>query len=63
MAVFSRLDEILDRVARDEELRVLIVTGAGNAFLSGADINELFHLDNTSGWSASRFQQSVFHKL
>ncbi len=63
MAVFSRLDEILDRVGGDEDLRVLVVTGAGHVFVSGADINELLHLDTTSGWSASRFQQSVFHKL
>jgi len=62
-AVFLQLNEVLDRVGRDEEVRALIITGAGSAFVSGADINDLLGLDTTSGWSASRFQQSVFHKL
>jgi enoyl-CoA hydratase len=62
-AVFQQLDRILDQAGGDENLRVLILTGAGNAFVSGADINELFALDTTSGWSSSRFQQSVFLKL
>ena len=62
-AVFLQLNEVLDRVGRDEDVRALIITGAGSAFVSGADINDLLGLDTTSGWSASRFQQSVFHKL
>ncbi|WP_028325261.1 enoyl-CoA hydratase/isomerase family protein [Desulfatirhabdium butyrativorans] len=38
------IDEILDllaRIDRDAEIRVLIVTGAGKAFMAGADISEL----------------------
>ncbi len=62
-AVFHTLDSILDEVAADESIRAVIVTGAGNAFVSGADINDLLVLDTTNGWSASRFQQSVFNKL
>ncbi len=63
MGVFRGLDGILDQVAADEEIRVLIVTGAGNAFVSGADINELLAFDTQEGWVASRYQQSVFNKL
>jgi len=61
--VFLQLNEILDLAGREEDVRALIITGAGSAFVSGADINDLLGLDTTSGWSASRFQQSVFHKL
>jgi len=63
LAVFRRLDEILIEAAADKDVRVLVVTGAGNAFVSGADINELLGFDTQSGWVASRFQQSVFNRL
>ncbi len=63
MAVFRRLDECLEEAAADDDVRVLIVTGAGNAFVAGADINELLGYDTQSGWAASRFQQSVFNRL
>jgi enoyl-CoA hydratase len=61
--VFRGLDEVLDEITADNEIRVVVVTGAGNAFVSGADINELLAFDTQDGWAASRFQQSVFNKL
>jgi len=61
--VFQMLDTVLDDVASDEEVRVLLVSGAGNSFVSGADINELLAYSTQEGWLASRFQQSVFNKL
>jgi len=63
MGVFRALDAVLDDVAADEDIRVLVITGAGNAFVSGADINELLALSTQDGWVASRYQQSVFNKL
>ncbi len=63
MAVFKNLDNILDDVSKDEDVRVIIVTGAGNSFVAGADINELLSFDTQRGWRASRYQQSVFNKL
>jgi len=62
-SVFLRLNEILDQAGRDEDVRALILTGAGSAFVSGADIKDLLGMDTASGWTASRFQQSVFQKL
>jgi enoyl-CoA hydratase len=63
MAVFRTLDPILDGIASDDEVRVVIVTGAGNAFVAGADINELLAMNTQDGWLSSRYQQSVFNKL
>jgi enoyl-CoA hydratase len=62
-AVFRTLNDILEQIARDEEIRAVVITGAGNAFVSGADINELLGYDTQHGWAASRFQQSVFNRL
>jgi enoyl-CoA hydratase len=63
MSVFRALDKTFDEIAGDNEIRVVVITGAGNAFVSGADINELLALNTHDGWIASRFQQSVFNKL
>lgn len=63
MSVFRSLDRILDKVSTDEEVRVITVTGAGNSFVAGADINELLGYSNQVGWASSRYQQSVFNKL
>jgi enoyl-CoA hydratase len=63
MAVFKGLDGVLDQVAGDETVKALIVTGSGNSFVAGADINELLSFDTRRGWEASRYQQSVFNKL
>jgi enoyl-CoA hydratase len=62
MGIFHALDEILDTASADD-VRVLIITGQGNAFVAGADIGELLTLDSYKGWQASRYQQSVFSKL
>jgi enoyl-CoA hydratase len=62
-AVFRALEEILNGIAADAEIRAVVVTGAGNAFVAGADINELLGYNTQEGWSSSRYQQSVFNKL
>ncbi len=62
-AVFLELNGIIGRIAADDGIRTVVVTGAGKAFVSGADINELLSLDPITGWSASRFQQSVLTSL
>jgi len=39
--MIDELRDALRRIDRDEEIRVLIITGAGKAFQAGADIAEL----------------------
>ena len=63
MSVFVALNDILDKVVADEEIRAVVVTGAGDSFVAGADINELLGYNTQGGWAASRYQQSVFNKL
>ncbi len=61
--VFSELEDVLRSVRRDEEIRAVIVTGAGDAFVAGADIEEMSTLESISGWMTSRRHQSVLDDL
>lgn len=63
-AVMRELDDAFSRVAEDQEVRVVIVTGAGEkAFVAGADISELATQTPTQGREFSLWGQAVFNKI
>jgi enoyl-CoA hydratase/carnithine racemase len=49
MEMRSEIARILDELESDSAIRLLIVTGAGRAFCSGADINEFKDKEKFSG--------------
>ncbi len=49
MEVFRDFDEIIDRIKDDEETRVVILSGAGKHFSSGADMHLLHNNKTASG--------------
>jgi len=57
--MFAEIREVLDKVASDPQLRVLILTGQGRAFIAGADVRAFLDLDPLS---ARRFVE-VAHEL
>ena len=60
----DELDALLTEARADADVRVLILTGAGDkAFVAGADINELARQVPTSGRETALYGQSVLHKL
>src|SRR5207245_4128051 len=60
----DELDALLTEARNDKDLRVLILTGAGDkAFIAGADINELGRLTPMSGPETSLHGQAVLHRL
>ncbi len=60
----DELDALLSEARSDSDLRVLILTGAGDkAFIAGADINELARQTPASGRETSLHGQAVLHKL
>src|SRR5437879_2589511 len=60
----DELDALLTEARNDKDLRVLILTGAGDkAFIAGADIYELARLTPMSGPETSLHGQAVLHKL
>ena len=62
--VFTELGEAFDSLRYDDQVRGVIVTGAGDkAFVAGADIGELAKLDALSGVQVSRTGQGVFRAI
>lgn len=62
--VIRELGEVAERVAGDDDIHGLIVTGAGGkAFVAGADISEIAEQGALDGAARSRAGQSVFRKI
>ncbi|MCG6910318.1 MAG: enoyl-CoA hydratase/isomerase family protein [Deltaproteobacteria bacterium] len=61
-ALIGELSDALDKVAADDSLKVLILTGAGDrAFVAGADINEIAKCNALTGkLFAEKGQQAIF---
>lgn len=63
-ALLGELDQALDEIAGNEDIRVLILTGAGEkAFVAGADITELAKLDTLSAKVFINKGLTVINKL
>lgn len=60
----DELGALLTEAHKDTDLRVLILTGAGEkAFIAGADINELARMTPLTGPETSLHGQGVLHRL
>ena len=63
-ALIGDLSDALDKIAADEDIRVLVLTGAGDkAFVAGADITELATFNPLSAKHFATFGQNVINKL
>ncbi len=64
-ATLTALDRAIDKVAEDEAIRVVIVTGAGEkSFVAGADIAELNALENEQAVEEiARLGDRIFQRL
>ena len=63
-ATFAELDSAFDELASDGEVRVALLTGAGErAFAAGADIRELAAVNAREGKAFSLRGQAVFRKI
>ena len=61
--VLRDLSDVLDQVEENEEILVAVVTGAGRAFVAGADIGQMSTLTAAQGKNFGAFGNSVFLKL
>jgi enoyl-CoA hydratase len=63
-ATVEEIDQVLAQVEQNPEIRVLILTGAGDkAFVAGADIHELDKRDTLRGRSETRRRQEVYTRI
>ena len=64
MPLLQELDKMLDELHAHTEVKVIIITGAGKMFASGADIDEISKLTSKDlAKDMSAFGQKVFLKL
>jgi enoyl-CoA hydratase len=64
IATIEELGKAFDRAGQDSDVRVVILTGAGDkAFAAGADIAEIARLNEVSGTEFSRRGQQVFDAI
>ena len=62
--VFNELEHAFMSMASDVNVRVILLTGAGEkAFAAGADINEIARLDVATGEAKARRGQEVFRTI
>jgi enoyl-CoA hydratase len=62
--LLEELSQALDKIAADEDIRVLILTGAGDkSFVAGADISELATFDCLKAKSFARIGHDIISKL
>ena len=62
--VLEDLNELVDQVNADEEIRALVITGSGEkAFVAGADIAEMSTLNQAEGEAFGKKGNDVFRKL
>src|SRR5438034_3646623 len=63
-ATMLELRDAFEQIKSDDEVRVVILTGAGDkAFVAGADINELAKLTPFEGQDYSRRGQAIFDSI
>lgn len=63
-ALVDEFDRALEMIEKDDELRVLILTGAGEkAFMAGADIKELQQRDFVLGRKHTKSRQQVYNRI
>src|SRR4051812_37519627 len=63
VAVFDDLTTLVEELARREDVGGAIITGAGRAFVAGADISELESLNALQAKALARRGQLVFNRL
>lgn len=63
-ATMRELNELLDVIAQDSSVKVVIITGSGEkAFVAGADITEMQSMSAVEGRNWGKLGQAVFDKL
>ena len=61
--VLSELEIVIDQIAQERTVRVLVITGAGRSFVAGADIAEMAELTPQEALAFGERGARVFRKV
>ncbi len=62
-AVFADLEAALDDVENDDDVYVVVITGAGRAFIAGADISEMAPMNVAEGLAFSELGNRLLMRV
>ncbi len=57
---FNEMDQLVEEISNNKEVKVMIITGDGKAFVAGADIAEMVDKNGVEGSAFSRLGQNTF---
>ncbi len=60
---FNEMDNLIAEVKGNSEVKVMVITGEGKAFVAGADIAEMVHKNQAEGTAFSKLGQNTFRSL
>lgn len=60
---FKEMDAAIVEISSNKDVRVMIITGEGKAFVAGADIAEMVNMNSEEGSNFSRLGQNTFSSL
>jgi enoyl-CoA hydratase len=60
---FREMDQAVEELSSNKEVKVMVITGVGKAFVAGADIAEMVHMTPEQGSAFSRLGQNTFRSL
>jgi len=61
--ILKELDDAIDNISNNSDIRVLIITGEGKSFVSGADISEMVSMGSMEAAEFGYFGSMVFRKI
>lgn len=60
---FAEMDDLVASISQKNDVKVMIITGEGKAFVAGADIAEMVDMNAEQGTAFSKVGQNTFHSL
>jgi enoyl-CoA hydratase len=60
---FTEFDDFLDHLEKRDDIKAVIITGEGKAFVAGADIAEMAGMNSEEGFRFSTTGQRIFDRI
>ncbi|QVK19104.1 enoyl-CoA hydratase/isomerase family protein [Mycoplasmatota bacterium] len=61
--MLNELDQVINEIKADDNIHFVLFTGVGKAFIAGADISEMAHMNTSEAKAYGKFGADVFRKI